>query len=141
MKCPRDGAELATVRVAGIELDKCHHCDGLWFDPGELDRVRKLDRADLEEQIERQYGDPEVAAGEVDGYMRCPRCDDGRLNQVTYTFQKRVKIDRCDKCYGVWVDDEELDAIIGEKQQLEKIAESSAIKAFMRAAARVMGGN
>lgn len=132
MKCPRDGAELKPVRVDGIELDKCHHCDGLWFDAGELDRVRKLDRSDIEEQIERQYGSPEVPAGKVEGYMRCPRCPDGRLNQVTYTFEKRVKIDRCDHCFGVWVDNSELDAIIGEKQQLERVADSSPIKAFMR---------
>lgn len=139
MKCPRDGAELATVRVGGVEIDKCHHCDGIWFDPGELDRVRKLDRSDIEEEIEREYGNPEATAGEVKGYMRCPRCDEGRLNQVTYTFQRRVKIDRCDQCFGVWVDDSELDAIIGEKKDLEKIADSGPIKAFMRAAARIFG--
>lgn len=138
MKCPRDGAELATVKVAGIELDKCHHCDGIWFDPGELDRIRKLDRSDLEEQIERQYGNPKTEPGEVAGYMRCPRCDDGRLNQITYTFEKRVKIDRCDKCFGVWVDDQELDAILGEKKSLEKMADSSRLKAFLRATSKLL---
>ncbi len=141
MKCPRDGAELAVVRVEGIELDKCHHCDGLWFDAGELDRVRELDRSGVEEQIEQQYGSPTVAAGEVDGYMRCPRCDNGRLQQFTYTYNNRVRIDRCNECMGVWVDDSELDAIIGENQQLEKIADTSAIKAFMRAAGAIFGRN
>lgn len=139
MKCPRDGSELAKVYVAGIELDKCHHCDGIWFDRGELDRVRKLDRSDIEEQLEQQYGNPEVQPGEVEGYMRCPRCSDGRLQQYTYTYGNRVRIDRCNECLGVWVDNNELDAILGEKKQLEQIADSSAIKAFMRAATNVLG--
>ncbi|MGI9457060.1 MAG: zf-TFIIB domain-containing protein, partial [Aeoliella sp.] len=129
MKCPRDGAELATVFVAGIELDKCHHCDGLWFDRGELERVQKLERTDIEEQLEQQFGDPTVEAGKVEGYMRCPRCPEGRLQQVTYTIEKRVKIDRCEDCLGVWIDDTELDAIIGEKKQLEEIGEGGRIKA------------
>jgi Zn-finger nucleic acid-binding protein len=138
MKCPRDGAELAKVKVTGIELEKCHHCDGLWFDAGELDRVRKLDRTEIEEQIEKQYGNPVAKSGEVEGYMRCPRCVDGRLQQITYTFEKQVKIDRCEHCLGVWVDDRELDAILGEKQSLEKMPDSSPLKAFMRAAGKLL---
>ncbi|QDU57870.1 TFIIB-type zinc ribbon-containing protein [Aeoliella mucimassa] len=139
MKCPRDGAELATVQVDGIELDKCHHCDGIWFDAGELDKVRKLERSAIEQELEREYGNPEVVAGKVDGYMRCPRCADGRLNELTYTYKKRVKIDRCDQCHGVWVDDNELDAIIGEQKQLQQMNDTSAIRAFMRAASAAFG--
>lgn len=140
MKCPRDGADLASVQVSGIELDKCHHCDGLWFDQGELERVQKMDHSDVEEQLEQQYGSPTVEPGNVDGYMRCPRCDDGRLNGVTYTFQKRVKIDRCDKCFGVWIDDKELDAILGEKKQLEQAANSGHLGAMLRAIGKKLSG-
>lgn len=140
MKCPRDGAELAPVKVGAIEIDKCHQCDGLWFDEGELQRIQKMDRTDLEEQLEMQYGDPTVEPGQVDGYMRCPRCDDGRLNAVTYTFEKRMKIDRCDKCFGVWIDDKELDAILGEKKALEQVATSGHLGAILRAIGKKRGG-
>ncbi|WP_425401079.1 zf-TFIIB domain-containing protein [Aeoliella sp.] len=138
MKCPRDGAELATVRIDGVELDKCHHCDGLWFDQGELDRVRNLDFTDVEERLEQKYGNPDVAAGKVNGYMRCPRCTDGRLQEFTYTYGNRVRIDRCNECLGVWVDDNELDAIFGEEKQLEKMAQDGRLKAFMRAMSNLM---
>lgn len=140
MKCPRDGAKLAAVEVGGIELDKCHQCDGLWFDPGELQRIQRIDRTDFEEQIEQQYGDPTVERGKTDGYMRCPRCAEGRLNEVTYTFVKRVKIDRCDSCFGVWIDDNELDSILGEKQSLEKVATTGRLGAFLRAIGEKLGG-
>ncbi|MCO6042334.1 zf-TFIIB domain-containing protein [Aeoliella sp. ICT_H6.2] len=138
MKCPRDGAELTTVRIGDVEIDKCHHCDGLWFDQGELDRVRKLDRTEVEERLEQQYGSPEVAAGEVKGYMRCPRCSEGRLQEFTYTYGNRVRIDRCNECLGMWVDDKELDAILGEQKQLEKLADDSKLKAFMRAMSNLL---
>lgn len=140
MKCPRDGAKLAPVMIGAIEIDKCHQCDGLWFDPGELERIQKMDRTDFEDQIEQQYGNPTVEPGETDGYMRCPRCDEGRLNEVTYTFVKRVKIDRCDTCFGVWIDDDELDAILGEKKDLEKVANSGRLGAFLRAIGGKLGG-
>lgn len=132
MKCPRDGAELATVRIGDVELDKCHHCDGLWFDQGELDRVRKLDGLDVEERLEQRYGSPEVETGQVEGYMRCPRCAEGRLQGITYTYGNRVRIYRCDECLGVWVDNHELDAILGEQKQLEEMGHDSRLKAFMR---------
>jgi Zn-finger nucleic acid-binding protein len=138
MKCPRDGAELSKVTVGGVEIDKCHHCDGLWFDPGELDKVRDMELNDIEEQLESRFGNPDVAPGEVEGYMRCPRCDGGRLQQVTYTYQRQIKIDRCENCLGVWIDDGELDAIVGEKRQLDDTLSQNHLRAFLRAVRRIM---
>jgi len=140
MKCPRDGTKLAPVTVGGIQIDKCHQCDGLWFDRGELEQIRQLDQIDIEEQIEREFGNPTFEPGKVDGYMRCPRCPKGRLQQVTYTLQKRVKIDRCESCFGIWIDDTELDSIVGEERALEKVASSSSFRAFLRSASQLLSG-
>jgi Zn-finger nucleic acid-binding protein len=119
MKCPRDGTALARLKILGVEIDKCHRCDGIWCDPGELERIRDAKQSRLEEEIERIYGNPKIQPGSVDGYMRCPRCSDGRLQQFTYTFQKPVRLDRCEKCFGIWLDDRELDTVIEEKRELE----------------------
>jgi Zn-finger nucleic acid-binding protein len=132
MICPRDGTELQKVELAGVELDKCHQCDGLWFDPGELEQLRDAQLSEAEEQIEREYGNPEVTRGEVDGYMRCPRCDDGRLQQITYTYTNRVRIDRCENCLGFWLDDKELDAIIGKKWQSQDKQAPSRLRALLK---------
>ena len=79
MKCPRDGTELQAVNVNGVELDKCHQCDGLWLDYGELKSIRNMKLSDVEEELEQKYGNPEVKPGQVDAYMRCPRCgENGR---------------------------------------------------------------
>ncbi len=139
MKCPRDGTVLQHVKLAGVELDKCHQCDGIWFDHGELEQLRDAQLPEAEELLERQYGNPEVTPGKVEGYMRCPRCDDGRLQQITYTYMNPVRIDRCESCLGMWLDDEELDAIIGEKKKIDEEFDPSRMKAFLRSVAKATG--
>jgi len=39
MRCPKDGQELATVRLQGVSVDSCATCGGMWLDAGELDEV------------------------------------------------------------------------------------------------------
>lgn len=39
MKCPRCGSGLAAVQLENIQLDKCHDCDGIWLDDGELNSL------------------------------------------------------------------------------------------------------
>ena len=43
MKCPTDNATLVMSERAGIEIDYCPDCRGVWLDRGELDKI--LDRA------------------------------------------------------------------------------------------------
>ena len=61
----------------------------------------------------------------------------GRLQEITFTFTTRVRIDRCDQCLGVWIDAHELDRILGEKVVLDNALASPtftrAIKAFFSA--------
>ena len=37
--CPVDGAVLVPVERAGIEIDHCPTCRGVWLDRGELDKI------------------------------------------------------------------------------------------------------
>ena len=120
MKCPRDGTELAKVEILGLELDKCHKCDGLWFDRGELERIRDAEVPEIEEVLEEKYGDPEVTEGEVEGYMRCPRCG-GRLQRQHYTYVRPVRVDRCEKCLGLWLDKGERLKILKDKKLVDAI--------------------
>lgn len=113
MKCPKDGTELAPVKLAGVELDKCHHCDGIWLDHGELERIRAARMSEIEEELERQYGDPQFTAGKTDGYMVCPRCQ-ARLQRIAGVYTKVVQVDRCESCQGIWMDDGEINALGAE---------------------------
>ncbi|WP_370028274.1 zf-TFIIB domain-containing protein [Cryobacterium sp. LW097] len=42
MNCPHDGAMLAVARRAGVEIDVCPICRGVWLDRGELDKAIAL---------------------------------------------------------------------------------------------------
>jgi uncharacterized protein len=46
MKCPNDSAILVMSERAGVEIDYCPECRGVWLDRGELDKI--LDRAEVE---------------------------------------------------------------------------------------------
>lgn len=39
MQCPIDGAKLVMTERAGVEIDYCPHCRGVWLDRGELDKI------------------------------------------------------------------------------------------------------
>ncbi len=46
MKCPNDSATLVMSERAGVEIDYCPECRGVWLDRGELDKI--LERAQVE---------------------------------------------------------------------------------------------
>ena len=39
MKCPVDGETLVIADRAGVEIDYCPQCRGVWLDRGELDKI------------------------------------------------------------------------------------------------------
>jgi len=39
MKCPIDGTPLVMADRAGVEIDYCPQCRGVWLDRGELDKI------------------------------------------------------------------------------------------------------
>lgn len=133
MKCPRDGTVLQRVTLFGVELDKCHCCDGIWCDRGEMERLVAANIEDAEEIIERKYGDPKFVSDEVDGYMRCPRCGGNtRLMRYHYTYVTPVMLDRCEKCFGIWLDDGELNSVIGERKGLEEATTPRRLEEFLK---------
>ncbi|MCZ4354163.1 zf-TFIIB domain-containing protein [Roseovarius aestuarii] len=39
MQCPVDGTQLVMTDRAGVEIDYCPQCRGVWLDRGELDKI------------------------------------------------------------------------------------------------------
>ncbi|WP_323777769.1 zf-TFIIB domain-containing protein [Leisingera sp.] len=39
MQCPTDGTQLVMSDRAGVEIDYCPKCRGVWLDRGELDKI------------------------------------------------------------------------------------------------------
>jgi uncharacterized protein len=47
MKCPKDGFDLTTSNVHGVQIETCPHCGGMWLDAGELEAVAHEDRPNV----------------------------------------------------------------------------------------------
>ncbi|HET7291968.1 MAG TPA: zf-TFIIB domain-containing protein [Vicinamibacteria bacterium] len=39
MKCPKCGHDLKEEALEGINIDRCTHCEGIYLDAGELDKL------------------------------------------------------------------------------------------------------
>ena len=44
MTCPSCGGELVELDRAGVRVDACRRCRGVWLDRGELDRIVEQER-------------------------------------------------------------------------------------------------
>ena len=69
MNCPTDGATLVMSDRAGVEIDYCPQCRGVWLDRGELDKIiersnivatvapRPVERRDDDDRYRKSYDD------------------------------------------------------------------------------------
>jgi hypothetical protein len=43
MRCPKCAEELEEIAFQGIQVDRCTGCQGVWLDPGEIERLTAKD--------------------------------------------------------------------------------------------------
>lgn len=103
MNCPKcKTTVLELAQVAGVELDRCPTCRGIWSDRGELSALLELP-ADQWKRLARGKADDQrnrMAAC-------CPR-DGANLVRVASADNRSVVIDICLQCQGIWLDGGEL---------------------------------
>jgi len=90
---------MSTVTFAGIEVDRCRGCGGLWFDLLEDEDLRTQPGA---EAIDT--GDPVVGARyDQVGLIRCP-VDDQLMVRVVDKAKPDLWLESCPLCHGVFFD-------------------------------------
>ena len=55
MQCPTDGSQLVMSERAGIEIDYCPQCRGVWLDRGELDKIVERSNAQAAPPMQQQF--------------------------------------------------------------------------------------
>jgi uncharacterized protein len=48
MRCPKCGMELVEIGYKNVMVDQCTGCEGVWLDPGELEKVSQLEKTGME---------------------------------------------------------------------------------------------
>lgn len=99
MLCPKCNNEMEQLEYAGVEVDRCRNCKGIWFDVGESDQLRDGDAA-----AALDTGDPAKGreTNAIDRY-RCPRCAGGMLRMVD-PRRTHIWYEECTSCRGTFFD-------------------------------------
>lgn len=129
MKCPACKNPLREKGAGGMTLDVCYGgCGGIWFDATELERVS----AQAATALHTIWQVP-VSPVKLSEPRPCPRCPDTILERKWFSDLKRVEIDQCPKCGGIWLDAGEFSRIY-EEIQGAKIAPPGWAKVMAEAA-------
>jgi Zn-finger nucleic acid-binding protein len=115
MKCPLDATELLTrTYEAGIQVDLCPTCRGIFLDHGELERIQdssERDHAALLAQVPDTVSMAfEKARQEERPDLVCPKCG-GQMGKQEHGHCSQILVDVCASCHGVWLDRGELQAL------------------------------
>jgi uncharacterized protein len=109
---------LKTIQhAAGVEIDQCTGCGGVFLDAGELKTIqsaasRTKSDVDAPPRIERVYARARERAerGGEAPTLTCPSCGSEMVSR-DWGFGSEVTIDTCLECFGVWLDYTELETL------------------------------
>ncbi|MEE4162461.1 MAG: MFS transporter [Woeseiaceae bacterium] len=119
MRCPKCRSDMEQIMIDGTEVDRCSSCHGLWFDDGELRKLRTKEAAAVLDIGDARTG---KLQNEVEHY-RCPRCA-GSMNRLVDPAQPHIWFEQCGSCRGSFFD-------AGELTDLATVSMSDFFKRFV----------
>ena len=98
IKCPKCGHGMNEVTYGDVTIDRCTHCEGLWFDTDEADVLKGKWMGDALDTGNPAEGRKWDAVEDVD----CPRC--GRaMEKRSDPKQKHIWFEECPD-HGMFMD-------------------------------------
>ena len=119
MRCPKCRTDMEQIMIDDTEIDRCLTCHGLWFDDGELSKLRTREAAAVLDIGDVKTGKKQ---NEIEHY-RCPRCA-GPMNRLVDPEQTHIWFEQCDSCGGSFFD-------AGELTDLATVSVSDFFKRFV----------
>jgi PAT family beta-lactamase induction signal transducer AmpG len=119
MRCPKCRADMQQIMFDDVEVDRCTVCHGLWFDDGELGKLRTKEAA-----AALDIGDIKTGKqhNQIEHY-RCPRCA-GPMHRLVDPKQTHIWYEQCGSCHGSFFD-------AGELTDLATVSVSDFFKRFV----------
>lgn len=109
MICPDCQSTLEQADLHGVRIDECPNCRGRWFDRDELRRAKDRTDDDLRWLDFDPFAADVGAAATAKGPL-CPR-DSIKMGSIAYE-ESGVRVDKCAKCHGVWLNHDEFEKIV-----------------------------
>ena len=114
LPCPACDTRMPPSQVAGIAVNECPGCHGLWVSGDHFDALVKRaaqlrgQRTAMDEAPRVQRGQPLARSVQ---YRRCPECDQFML-RTNFKRSSGVILDEC-RAHGTWLDADELEQVAG----------------------------
>ncbi len=109
MKCPACNSSLKGFTINNIQLDACHlGCGGVWFDNRELKKFDETHEPSVNLDIQHKNVQKNSQP------YSCPKCTKIKLFPRFSSVKRKVQVDECASCGGVWLDAGEISEIRNE---------------------------
>jgi len=125
MNCPICDVPMIVLEMSQVEVDHCARCGGVWLDAQEMDLL--LQGSAGREEIQRHVS-ADASGGEKK--RRCPICS-RKMEKARVSRPGNdawIRIDRCPRVHGTWLDGGELATIV----ELSSFPEAHHIHAFLK---------
>ena len=99
MQCPKCDGTMQRVAVAGVEVDRCEACEGLWFDLREHEHSKQAPGSEAIDTGDEATGQQQDAIRD----LRCPHCHAQMVSQV-FPQQPHIHYEQCSICGGLYLD-------------------------------------
>ena len=97
--CPKCGYTLASIEYAGVEVERCGSCYGIWFESGKPERLKGMPGSEAIDVGNTGLGKAYDDKPEVD----CPSCKT-RMVRMVDAKQPHIHYESCPSCYGMFFD-------------------------------------
>ncbi|MGK7872256.1 MAG: zf-TFIIB domain-containing protein [Xenococcaceae cyanobacterium] len=120
MECPRTGKPMIEVDINGVKIDVSTGCGGIWFDKFEFQKFDEPHESAGEQLIEisEKYRNDDI---DCEKRLQSPRHPDVTMMRYYFSVKRKIEIDECPQCGGIWLDS-------GELQQIRELFPSSEAK-------------
>ncbi len=98
LKCPKCDHGMEEITHGEIAIDRCTHCQGLWFDADEAHRLKELPDSHLVDHGNPQEGWKWDSRADID----CPHCGK-RMEKTADAKQKHIWYEVCHD-HGMFMD-------------------------------------
>lgn len=114
MHCPKCKHIMAQIKHEETTIDRCVHCNGIWFDHMEMEQLQRLKGSEIIDHGKSKTG------GKYDTIkdISCPRCNIP-MDMNKAPDKDHFTYETCSQCNGVFLDAGEFKEFKTEKSILD----------------------